>query len=42
MLGSGTVGDPYIIQDVNDQQDVQLDPLAYYELGNDIDGVGIV
>ena len=37
MLGTGTLLDPYVIQDVNDLQNVQLDPLAYYELGNDID-----
>jgi hypothetical protein len=37
MLGSGTLGDPYIIQDVNDLQDMNLDLTAYYELGNDID-----
>ena len=37
MTGSGTLLDPYIIQNVNDLQAVQNDPLKYYELGNDID-----
>jgi len=37
MLGSGTLGDPYIIQDVNDLQDMNLDLAAHYVLGNDID-----
>lgn len=37
MLGSGTEGDPYIIQDVTDLQAVQNELDAYYELGNDID-----
>ena len=32
MTGSGTVGDPYIIYDVNDLQDIELDLAAYYEL----------
>jgi parallel beta-helix repeat protein len=35
--GSGTVGDPYIITDVNQLQEMQYDLDAYYELGNDID-----
>jgi hypothetical protein len=37
MTGSGTLADPFIIYDVNDLQNMQLVPLAYYELGNDID-----
>jgi hypothetical protein len=37
MTGSGTLTDPFIIYDVNDLQNMQLVPLAYYELGNDID-----
>lgn len=37
MLGSGTVGDPYIIQNVIDLQNMNNDLDAYYELGNDID-----
>jgi len=42
MTGSGTEGDPYIIQDVNDLQDVDLDLTAYYELGNDIDATATI
>lgn len=37
MTGSGTEGDPYIISDVGDLQDMDLDLDAYYELGCDID-----
>ena len=37
MLGSGTLGDPYIIQDVTDLQNMNLDLAAHYVLGNDID-----
>lgn len=37
MTGSGTLADPYVIWDVNDLQDVELDLTAYYELGGDID-----
>ena len=37
MTGSGTVGDPYIIYDVNDLQAMKDDHQAYYELANDID-----
>jgi len=37
MTGSGTVGDPYIIYNVTDLQDMNLALGAYYELGNDID-----
>lgn len=37
MTGSGTVGDPFVIYDVNDLQDIELDLFAYYELANDID-----
>ncbi len=37
MTGSGTVGDPYLIYDVDDLQAVNNDLSAYYELANDID-----
>lgn len=41
MTGSGTVGDPYIIQDVDDLQDMGNNspyaPTAYYELASHID-----
>ena len=37
MTGSGTEGDPYIIYDVTDLQNMQNDLDAYYELANDID-----
>lgn len=37
MTGSGTELDPYIIEDVQDLQDIQLHPAAWYELGGDID-----
>lgn len=37
MLGTGTSGDPYIIEDIYDLQDISCDLTAYYELGNDID-----
>ena len=37
MTGSGTAGDPYIIWDVGDLQDMENDLNAYYELGADID-----
>jgi len=37
MTGSGTLADPYIIWDVNDLQNMELDLTAYYELGQDID-----
>lgn len=37
MTGSGTLADPYIIYDVDDLQDIELDLTAYYELANDID-----
>ncbi len=37
MTGSGTLADPYIIYDVTDLQNVELDTTAYYELANDID-----
>jgi len=37
MTGSGTEEDPYIIEDVDDLQDMSNDLDAYYELGNDID-----
>lgn len=37
MTGSGTAGDPYIIYNVTDLQNMDLAPSAYYELANDID-----
>jgi len=37
MTGSGTLADPYVIWDVNDLQNMNLDLAAYYELGQDID-----
>lgn len=37
MTGSGTEGDPYIIGDVDDLQDMELELDAYYELGSHID-----
>lgn len=37
MTGSGTVGDPYVIWDVTDLQNIQLNLNSYYELGQDID-----
>jgi len=37
MTGSGTLGDPYIIYDVNDLQAIENHLAAYYELANDID-----
>lgn len=37
MSGLGTLLDPYVIWDVNDLQDMNLDLTAYYELGQDID-----
>jgi len=37
MTGSGTLADPYVIWDVFDLQDVNLDLTAWYELGADID-----
>ncbi len=37
MTGSGTVADPYVIWDVTDLQNMNLDLTAYYELGQDID-----
>ncbi len=37
MTGSGTAGDPYIIYDVTDLQNMNNDLDAYYELANDID-----
>ena len=35
--GSGTVGDPYVIEDVWDLQNMSKDLTAHYVLGNDID-----
>jgi len=37
MTGSGTPGDPYVIYDVDDLQDMENDLDAYYELADDID-----
>jgi hypothetical protein len=42
MTGTGTLLDPYIISDVNDLQDMELDLDAYYELANDIDASATV
>jgi len=42
MTGSGTLVDPYVIWNVNDLQDIELDPLAHYELGQDIDASATV
>lgn len=42
MLGSGTAGDPYIIQDVNDLQAMKDALAAYYELGQNIDASATV
>jgi len=36
-LGSGTSWDPYIITNVNELQEMNNEPSAWYELGNDID-----
>lgn len=36
MTGSGTVGDPYVIYNVTDLQDMSSDPTAYYVLNNSI------
>jgi hypothetical protein len=41
MLGSGTLGDPYIIQNATDLQNVELDLDAYYELGASLNMVGV-
>ena len=41
MLGAGTGADPFIIQDVNDLQNMDLNLAAFYELGNDIDALAI-
>lgn len=37
MTGSGTIGDPYIIENVTDLQNIENDLTAYYELGGNID-----
>ena len=37
MTGSGTVGDPYVIYNVTDLQDMRNDVTAYYSLNNSID-----
>lgn len=36
MSGSGTQGDPYIIETSQDLQDISNNPASYYELGNSI------
>ena len=41
MTGSGTLLDPFIIWDVTDLQNMELDLTAYYELGQDIDASGV-
>ena len=40
MTGSGTITDPYVIQNVTDLQNISLNPAAYYILGNNIDCTG--
>jgi len=42
MTGTGTLLDPYVIWDVDDLQDMNLDLTAYYELGQDIDAAATV
>ena len=42
MTGSGTLLDPFIIWDVTDLQNMELDLTAYYELGQDIDASATV
>jgi len=42
MTGSGTLADPYVIWDVNDLQNINLNLTAYYELGQDIDAAATV
>ncbi len=37
MRGTGTRTDPFIIEDVNDVQDIELNLAAFYELESDID-----
>lgn len=37
MTGSGTEGDPYVIYNITDLQDMDLDVTAYYVLNNSID-----
>lgn len=37
MTGSGTEGDPFMIYDVNDLQNMNNNLTAYYELANDVD-----
>lgn len=39
MTGSGTIGDPYIIYDVDDLQAMKNDLTAYYELNSDINAI---
>lgn len=42
MTGSGTLADPYVIWDVIDLQNMNLNLTAYYELGQDIDASATV
>ena len=42
MSGSGTQSNPYIIRNITDLQNINLDLSAYYELGNDIDASATV
>jgi hypothetical protein len=37
LTGTGTLADPYVIWDIDDLQDMELDLTAHYELGQDID-----
>ncbi|MFP8890731.1 GLUG motif-containing protein, partial [Natrialbaceae archaeon A-CW2] len=37
LTGSGTADDPYIVTDVTELQDIELDLEAHYALGNDVD-----
>jgi hypothetical protein len=40
VTGAGTIGNPYVIQNVTDLQNISLFPSAYYILGNNIDCTG--
>lgn len=42
MTGSGSIADPFVIWDVFDLQNMNLDLTAYYELGQDIDASATV
>jgi hypothetical protein len=39
MTGSGTLADPYVIWDITDLQNINLDLTAYYELGQNINAM---